>query len=520
MPAKRLAMRHIKEVLRLKWGQGLSQRQIARSLGISRPAVAEYLQRAEHAGLSWPVPEALDDTTIEQLLFPARPTSSEQTPVVPDWAYIHRERKRKNVTLFLLWQEYKAAQPGGLQYSWFCQGSRRWTGTLDLVMRQNHRAGEKLFVDYAGHTMPVVDPRSGEVQETEIFIAVLGASNSTYAEATWTQSLPDWIHSHVRALNAIGGVPEIVVPDNLKAAVNRAHRYEPEINRTYADLAHHFGFAIIPARAAKPRDKAKAEVGVQVVERWILARLRNQTFFSLAELNQAIAALLIDLNGRPFKKLPGSRHALFATLDLPALGPLPATPYQYAEWKRARVNIDYHIDIEGHYYSVPYALVKHQLDVRCSEHVIEVFHQGKRVASHPRSRLKGRHTTVAAHMPKAHRQYAEWTPTRLIRWAAGSGVATARVVETILAARVHPQQGFRSCLGMMRLGKSYGTERLEAACRRALTIGACSYKSIESILKNELDTRPLPEPPQPSAPAPSHDNIRGPTYYDNPDEEQ
>lgn len=367
--------------------------------------------------------------------------------------------------------------------------------------------------------MPVVDPHSGEVYDTEIFIAVLGASNYTYAEATWTQRLPDWIGSHVRALQAIGGVPEIVVPDNLKAAVTRAHRYEPEINRTYADLAHHFGFAIIPARAAKPRDKAKAEVGVQVVERWILARLRNLTCFSLAELNQAIAALLIDLNGRPFKKLPGSRQALFDTLDRPALQALPALPYQYAEWKRARVNVDYHIDLEGHYYSVPYALVRHQLDARLSEHVIEVFHQGKRVASHPRSYLKGRHTTVAAHMPKAHRQYAEWTPKRLIRWAASSGVATARVVETILASRAHPQQGFRSCLGIMRLGKSYGSERLEAACRRALKIGACSYKSIDSILKNELDKKPLPEPPKPSSPPLSHDNIRGPKYYDTPDEE-
>ena len=374
MPAKRLAMRQIQEVLRLKWGQGLSQRQIAQSLGISRPAVGEYLRRAEQAGLSWPLPEVLDDKALEQLLFPARPMISGPMPTQPDWAYIHRELKRKNVTLFLLWQEYKAAEPGGFQYSWFCQGYRRWAGKLDLVMRQHHRAGEKLFVDYAGHTMPIVDPYSGEVHDSEIFIAVLGASNYTYAEATWTQRLPDWIGSHVRALNAIGGVPEIVVPDNLKAAVGRAHRYEPEINRTYADLAHHFGFAIIPARAAKPRDKAKAEVGVQVVERWILARLRNQTFFSLAELNRAIAALLIDLNGRAFKKLPGSRQTLFDTLDRPVLGALPATPYQYAEWKRARVNIDYHIDVEGHYYSVPYALVRHQLDVRLTEHVVEAFH--------------------------------------------------------------------------------------------------------------------------------------------------
>ena len=514
-------MRHIKEVLRLKWGQRLSQRQIAQSMGISRPAVAEYLRRAEQAGLSWPLPETLDDQALEQLLFPARPIpASGQVLVPPDWAYIHRELKRKSVTLLLLWQEYKAAEPQGFQYSGFCQGYRRWASKLDLVMRHHHRAGEKLFVDYAGQTMPVVDPQSGEVSDAEIFIAVLGASNYTYAEATWTQRLPDWIRSHVRALQAIGGVPEIVVPDNLKSAVKRPHRYEPEINRTYMELAHHFGFAIIPARSAKPRDKAKVEVGVQVVERWILARLRHQTFFALSELNQAMATLLVELNRRPFKKLPGSRHTLFETLDRPALGPLPITPYEYAEWKRARVNIDYHIDVEGHYYSVPYALVRHQRDVRLTEHVIEVFHQSQRVASHPRSHLKGRHTTVAAHMPTAHRQYAEWTPKRLIRWAETSGGATAQVVETILASRAHPQQGFRSCLGIMRLGKSYGSERLEAACRRALQLGACSYKSIESILKHELDHQPLPEPPTPRSPLASHDNIRGPQYYRNSKEEK
>ena len=316
----------------------------------------------------------------------------------------------------------------------------------------------------------------------------------------------------MRAFAALGGVPEIVVPDNLKAAVTRAHRYEPELNRTYADLAHHYGVAVIPARAAKPRDKAKVEVGVQVVERWIVARLRHHTFFALAAVNAALSELLPALNARPFKKLPGSRQSLFATLDRPALQPLPAQPYEYAEWKRARVNIDYHVEVDGHSYAVPYALVKQQLEVRMSARVVEIFHKGTRVASHLRSRLKGRHSTVAAHMPTAHQHYAEWTPQRLIRWAADRGAATARVVEVILASRPHPQQGFRSCLGIMRLGKSYGPERLEAACRRALTIGACSYKSIESILKNGLDRIPLPATP-PAPAAPRHANIRGPEYY-------
>ena len=512
MPRKRLSMRQVHEVLRLKWAVGLSDRQIARSLGLSRPTVAAYVRRAQVAGLSWPLPEGLDAATLEQRLFPASATLAPTTHLVPDWATVHHELKRKGVTLFLLWQEYKATTPDGFQYSWFCHAYRAWASKLNLVMRQTHRAGEKLFVDYAGQGIPIINGQTGEVQEAALFIAVLGASNYTYAEATWTQSLPDWIGSHVRTFTALGGVPEIVVPDNLKAAVTRAHRYEPELNRTYADLAHHYGCAVIPARAAKPRDKAKVEVGVQVAERWIVARLRHHTFFTLPEVNAAIQPLLLALNTRPFKKLLGSRQSLFEALDRPALPLLPAQPYEYAEWKRARVNIDYHVEVDGHYYSVPYALVRQQLEVRVSARVVELFHKGTRVASHVRSRLKGHHSTVAAHMPTAHRHYVEWTPQRLIRWAADSGAATAQVVETILASRPHPQQGFRSCLGIMRLGKSYGAERLEAACRRALTIGACSYKSIESILKNGLDRTPLP--PLPAAPAPlRHANIRGPEYY-------
>jgi transposase len=509
MPRTRLSRRQVHEVLRLKWAVGLSDRQIARSLGLSRPTVASSVQRAQQAGFSWPLPDELDDATLEQRLFPPLPAKGPLMPPAPDWATVHRELKRKGVTLFLLWQEYKVATPEGFQYSWFCQAYRAWASKLHLVMRQHHRAGEKLFVDYAGQGIPVINGQTGEVQEAALFIAVLGASNSTYAEATWTQSLPDWIGSHVRTFTALGGVPEIVVPDNLKAAVTRAHRYEPARNRTSADLAQHYGCAVIPARAAKPRDTATVEVGVQVAERWIVARLRHHTFFTLPEVNTAIQPLLLARNTRPFKKLPGSRQSLFESLDRPALQPLPVHPYEYAEWKRARVNMDSHVEVEGHYYSVPYALVRQQLEVRVSARVVERFHKGTRVASHVRSRLKGRHSTVTAHMPTAHRHSVEWTPQRLIRWAADSGAATAQVVDTILASRPHPQQGFRSCLGIMRLGKSYGAERLEAACRRALTIGACSYKSIESILKNGLDRLPLP--PIPSAPAPLRQaNIRGP----------
>jgi transposase len=512
MPAKRLSMRKIKEILRLKWECGLSNREISRSCSLGRTAVARYVHRARQAGLSWPLPEDMDEARLEHMLFPSVSDQARDSRSIPDWAYVHQELRRKGVTLFLLWQEYKETSSEGYQYSWFCREYRRWAGTLDLVMRQEHRAGEEMFVDYAGQTVAVVDRTTGEVRDAQVFVAVLGASSYTFAEAIWTQSLPDWIGSHVRAFRFFGGVPEIVVPDNLKSGVRRACRYEPDLNPTYQEMADHYGCAVIPARVARPRDKAKVEAGVQVVERWILARLRNRTFFSLVDLNKEIGRLLEQLNRRPFKKLPGSREKLFADLDRPALKPLPLEPYVYAEWKKARVHIDYHLEVDGHYYSVPFQLVKRQLDVRCTATTVEVFNRGKRVASHRRSFDRGRHTTVVDHMPKAHRRYAGWTPERLIRWATSTGEATARVVDAILSSRPHPQQGFRSCLGIMRLGKEYGADRLEAACLRALFIGGMSFKSIQAILKAGLDRRPLPEE-APEVPVISHDNIRGPRYY-------
>lgn len=505
-------MRKIKEVLRLRWGNGLSKRKIARSCGISRPAVDEYLRRAEEAGLSWPLPTDLDDGALERLLFRSAPTRPVQERGLPEWSTINRELKRKGVTLFLLWQEYREQHPQGYQYSWFCERYRAWQGKLDVVMRQDHRAGEKLFVDYAGQTVPVVDRFTGEIRETQIFVAVLGASNYTYAEATWSQGLPDWIGSHRRCFRYLGGVPEIVVPDNLRAGVTKAHRYEPDTNPTYQDLASHYGVAILPARVRRPRDKAKVEAGVLVVERWILAALRHHTFFSLAELNRAIRELLEKLNARPFKKLPGSRHEHFEQLDQPALQPLPIEPYVFAEWKKTRVHIDYHIAVDGHYYSVPHALIKNQLDVRFTKNTVECFHRGQRVASHRRSYHKGRHTTVPAHMPEAHRQVGDWSPERLANWAAKTGPATEKLILTVLAARKHPQLAYRSCLGILRLGKAYGDTRLEAACQRALTLGSHSYKSIESILRHGLDQQPLSEPNEQSLPE-DHDNIRGPSYY-------
>jgi len=509
---ERLSVRKIREVLRLRFETGLSGRQVAASLQMARSTVGEYERRFTAAGLTWPLSASLSDSALEQRLFPPAPAVPTDTRPVPDWSVVHQELRRPGVTLALLWDEYRAQHPLGFAYSWFCQHYRAWAGKLDLVMRQTHRAGEKLFVDYAGQTAEIIERTTGEVRTAQIFVAVLGASSYTYAEATWTQGLSDWVGAHTRAFAFFGGVSEIVVPDNLRSGVSRACRYEPDINPTYAELARHYGVAVVPARVRKPRDKAKAESGVQVVERWILAALRHRTFFSLAELNAAIAQLLTRLNARPFKKLPGSRRTAFEQIDQPALRPLPAAPYVYATWKKVRVHIDYHVELDGHYYSVPYALVKQQLDARLSERTVEVFHKGQRVASHVRSPLKGRHTTTPEHMPKAHREYAAWTPQRLVHWAEQSGPATAGVIGHILAHRPHPQQGFRSCLGILRLGERYGSDRLEAACRRALRLNACRYKSIASILERGLDHQPLPEQQELNLPA-AHDHVRGPGYY-------
>lgn len=503
-------MRKVRDVLRLRHHNGLSHREIARIVGLVHSTVRDYLQRAERAGLAWPLPEDLDETRLERLLFPLPAPSSERRPE-PDWPTLHQEMRRKGMSLMLLWQEYKAVHPDGYQYSRFCDRYRDWRGRIDLVMRQEHRPGEKLFVDYAGQTVEVIDPATGEARPAQIFVAVLGASSYTYAEATYTQALPDWIASHGRAFQFFGGVPEIVVPDNLKAGVTQAHRYEPDLNPTYQDFAMHYGVAVVPARVRKPRDKAKVEAGVQLVERWILAALRHRRFFSLEELNEAIRALLDRLNGRPFQKLEGSRQSLFASLERPRLRPLPERPYVYAEWKKARVHVDYHVEIEGHYYSVPHAFARQEVDVRVSALTVECFHRGCRIASHRRSAHRGRHTTVKEHMPASHRHWADWTPERIIDWAAKTGPATAELAGKIIAARAHPQQGYRTCLGILRLGEAHGAERLEQAARRALAIGALSYKSMASILQHGLETKPLTPAEEP--PPIRHDNIRGAAYY-------
>ena len=505
-------MRKIKEVLRLHYESGLGQRPIGRCLGLSRTTVGDYLRKAKEIGIVWPLPEELTEQQLYQQLFPPAASVATTDRPVPDYVYLHTELKRKGVTKLLLWEEYQSDNPHAYSYSQFCAMYRCWVGKLKRSMRQIHKAGEKLFVDYTGHTLPIVNSSTGEIREAPIFVAVLGASNYTFAEATWSQNLSDWLGSHRRVFDFLGGVPEIVVPDNLKSAVNKPCRYDPDLNPSYQDLAEHYGIAIIPARVRKPKDKSKAEVGVQIVERWILARLRNQTFFSLAEANTAIRKLLTDLNSRPFKKLPGSRKEAFDALDRPVLRPLPTEPYEFAQWKKVRVNIDYHVEIEGHYYSVPHQLCGQQLNARISADCIECFQQRKRVASHLRSFQKRRHTTVIDHMPKGHREYAEWTPQRLINWAKKTGPKTAAITEAILASRQHAQQAFRSAMGLINLGKAYTPERLEAACTLALEGRATSYKSVKSILTTSLDQQPRQQP-LPITNTINHDNIRGGNYY-------
>jgi transposase len=513
MAKRRLSMRKIKEVLRLKWDRKMSNRQIAKSCSISHSTVADYLLRAKLASLSWPLDPELDDTALENLLFPVPQKRVCADHLTPDMEYLYRELKKKSVTLQLLWYEYKQGNPHGYQYSQFCNLYRQWLKKLDLTLRQEHRAGEKVFVDYAGQTVPIVDPQTGEIRDAQVFLAALGASSYTFAEASLAQDLPSWIDAHVHAFQFFQGVPEIIVPDNLKAGVTHPCRYEPDINPTYQDLADHYNTTVIPARSRKPKDKAKVESAVLMAERWILAALRNHTFFSLAELNKAIAEKLKDLNNRKFQKLDATRRQLFENIDRPALKPLPSRPYEYAEWKKARVNIDYHIEIEHHYYSVPYQLVKEQVEVRLSSSTVEVLFKNRRVASHQRSYHQGGFTTLREHMPKAHQKYLDWTPSRIIRWAGKNGPNTKKLVTRIMENRPHPEQGFRSCLGIIRLAKPYSPERLEKACARALVINGYSYKSVQSILKNGLDQQSCLFDQVEDIYSERHDNIRGNHYY-------
>ena len=513
MPNKRLVMRQIKDILRLKFEAKLSHRKISSSLKIAVGTISIYTKRASELGLSWPLPSEISDSELEKLLFPAPKAGGRLGRITPDCPSIHQELKQKGVTKQLLWEEYKQAHgDAGYQFSQYCGYYRHWLQSQQRSMRHVHKAGEKLFVDYSGSTVAIVNPRTGEVRFAEIFVAVMGASNFTFVIASWTQRKADWIDAHVKAFEFLGGVPEIVVPDQLRSAVSKPCRYEPEINISYQHMASHYSTVIIPARPLKPKDKAKAENAVLIVQRWILAKLRHQTFFTLAELNIVIKALLIDLNQRPFKKLPGSRLSQFELLDEPALKPLPASAYEYIEFKLARVNIDYHFEFEKHYYSVPHHLVKSQVELQVSRDGIAVFFKGNQVARHGRSQRLGGFTTQTVHMPEAHQQHQKWTPQRLISWGAKIGQYTEKMVHKLLRQKRHPEQAYRACLGLLNLSKQYTSTRLEAACQRALHINAPRLKNIKSILKSNMDQLPLPIDVQ-EVNTDSHANVRGSYYY-------
>jgi transposase len=511
MPTERLSMRRIRELLRLKHENGLSSRVISASLGISKGAVGEYLRRAQVAGLSWPLPEDLTDAALERRLFPGLPKPTAVPRAEPNWAYVDRELRRTGVTRSLLWQEYRAEHPEGYGYAWFCERYETWKSRVSPTMRQSHAAGEKVFVDYAGDTIDLIDPTTGAVQAMKLFVAAMGASSYVYAEARPSEGLADWIGCHVGLFAFLGGVPAIVVCDNLKAAVSKPDRYEPGINRTYQDMARHYGTSVIPARPYKPRDKAKVEQSVLLIERWVLARLRNQRFFSQAELNLAIGDLVGELNARVMRAYGASRSELFEAVDAPALKPLPPEPYAFAIWKRCRVAPDYHVEIDGCWYSVPYRLIRELVDVRVADRTIEAFHKGERVASHARSPGRRGHTTIAEHMPSSHRRHAAWTPARMMASAEQIGPSATALFEAIMAERPHPEQGFRTCLGIVALEKTYGRVRLEAACERAGLIKARSVTSIRSILKAGLDRAFLEAEPEPQPL--SHGNIRGRGYF-------
>ena len=514
MARKRISMRKIKEILRLRLEEKRSLREVAQSVGNSPSVVHDCMTRFRAAGLKWPIDPEMDNAELEKRLYQKEKVAAGAKAAV-DYAYIHKELRRKGVTLYLLWQEYKQAHPDdGYQYSQFAELYRRYRKKLDVTMRQTHKAGDKAFVDWSGDGINIMDRETGEVKEAPLFVGVLGASGYTFAVVKESRELRHWTQCHIEMYEYFEGVPYATVPDNEKTGVTHPCLYEPDLNPTYADLADHYGTTVLPARPGKPRDKAKVENGVLNAQRWIVAALRNHVFFSVAQSNEGVAVKLEEYNARKYQRLDESRRELFEQLDKPALKPLPRRRYEYGEWSSPKVNIDYHVEVDKNFYSVPYQLVGERVDARRTATTVEIFFKGKRVTSHVRSYLKGKAGTRPEHMPSSHRRHLEWTPSRIIKWAGRTGPSTARVTESIMASRRHPEQGYRSCLGIMRLGRKYGDDRLEAASERALVIGSPSYKSIKSILEKGLDRQQLlPGTERKNTTVPDHDNIRGPGYY-------
>lgn len=508
---KELTAQKVREILRLGLVHQLGHREISRSCSVSHVTVWAYLKQVRNSGLSWSEISVLTEEELLELVRGAHSSPPNRSIPEPDWRYIHTELRKKGVTLQLLWQEYKELYPDGYQSTQFYEHYKNWKQTISPWMRQNHKAGDKLFVDYAGQTVPIHSQETGKVYQAQIFVAVLGMSNYTYAEATWDQTIQNWISSHIHAFEFFSGVPRLLVPDNLKSGVTKSDRYDPDINPTYYEMASYYDTAVLPARARKPKDKAKAEVGVQIVERWILAALRNKKFFSLHQLNQEIGMLLEKLNEKSFKKLPGSRRSWFNSDEKPVLLPLPESRFEIAEWKNAKVNIDYHVELDKHYYSVPYRHIHKTVRIRNTKDVVEIFLNGKRIASHKKDSYPGGHSTISEHMPEGHREHMEWNPSRILRWAAKVGEATSSVVHRILHSRKHPEQGYRSCLGILRLQKHYGDARLEGACRRAIDYEEYRYKYIRTILEKGLDKQDAELPD--TQPQLNHRNVRGGTYF-------
>jgi transposase len=484
---------------------------ISQALGCARSSIRGYIKRAHEAGLTWPLPQELDDDDLLEKHLYSAPSRKKQRPQ-PDCNYLHQELKKKGVTLSLLWEEYKQDHPDGYQLTQFCDFYRQWHKTIDLVMRQDHKAGQKVFSDFAGGTLNIISEKTGEVTAAHLFVCALGASSYTYARLFWHEDSEAWCNGHALAFAFFQGCPEVAVPDNPRPVTTKACRYEPEINPSFAQMAAHFDVAVIPARVRKPRDKAIVESAVGVATRWILAVLRKRTFHSLAEANQAVHELLVKLNNRPFKKMPGCRRSRYEEIDKHALKPLPKAPYEYMHIKYASVHIaDYHVEYEGSWYSVPYQYRARKVEVRATMNTIEIFLKGKRIASHARRFIRGSRATVDEHRPKEHRDYGDWPPERLIRWAEKIGPTVKTVVERIMQSKQHPELGYRACFGILRLAKVAGSERLEAACQRAAAINACSFKSIKSILDSGLDRRPLPEKPRQLTIV--HENIRGASAF-------
>lgn len=507
MPRPRMALRMIKDVIRLKWEGNLSHEQIACALGVSKGVVSKYVGLAAAAGLDWETARDWDERQIAARILPR--AAANEAVVHPDWGRVHLEMGRKGVTLMLLWEEYVASYPESRtwRYTQFCKHYKDYVRTLKRSMRQTRRAGEKLFIDFAGSTVPLTDG-----SRAHVFVAAMGASSYTFACATEAERLEHWVDSLVRSFEFYGGVPQLVVPDQPRAVVSQPDRHEPDVHRTLQDLAQHYGTSILPARPRKPQDKAPVESAVQVVTRWILARLRHRSFDTVAEVDRAIAELLPMLNDRPFQKLPGSRSSVFAELDRPALQLLPANRYEFARFKTVKVGPDYHVEVDKHFYSVSHALVGQELEARITMRAVEVLLRGSRVASHVRSSKKWEYTTLPEHMPASHRAHLEWTPQRLIDWGSHIGVACGEVVTRLLRQYKHPEHGYRSCLGMLSLAKRYGKDRLEAACERALVLGVCRYRHVRDLLRNNRD-RLQPGPAQSDWVSPPHDNLRGPGYY-------